>query len=655
MGLRNFYNRIFHRAHFRKVDSTYRSFKTDFHQGFLYYLSKKGLRDRSNDFTLKEQLLKDKETVLYYDNVFKEYQKIKKRYGVGFIHYLKTNGEQETDLFEFKEAVVKNKRIITDYDRTLKSYNKLVRDYPQAILLYLSRVSLDNVEYETIKETVRNKDVIIEINDKLFEFERLRRTYPVSVQTIIGDHTLNVDLLNDVISRKDLLQTSEIFYEKSKDCSFDRLILFNLKPEDRYIVSADTHNAKKAFMDYLKITVPDLSAPVFEMIPTTKKLADYLFTTYEDNPISTEGISMADIIDLADEVAKYGYSLNGAISLIDRNSRSILQYCRENYIEPVLNISTIKQIFKTKVQDVVIKREDDYRKAKDIIEHNPRGFDKMVSLGKLKPFGVEAKPADCYKIISLEEEIKRWDDKLYEQEREQRRLEEERRQKEEERRRQELAKRKEREEYLRRQKMLAHVSEWHLNRYGIRTFSMLYYIPVSSGINATEDEWDNRNIIWAFKNNPDRSSTRISYTEALEKVIDYATTVLTKDFGEDLEKLTLVCITASTKEKTERRFKQFAEKLCSKTKMLNSYSRINIIKDSVASTLGGDGTPELQFDKYFFNGKYILLFDDVTTTGSSIMRYKNVLESMGAFVVGALTIGKTKHDHMGLDPIYRYL
>ena len=127
MGLRNFYNRIFHRAHFRKVDSTYRSFKTDFHQGFLYYLSKKGLRDRSNDFTLKEQLLKDKETVLYYDNVFKEYQKIKKRYGVGFIHYLKTNGEQETDLFEFKEAVVKNKRIIINQkDKKDFSLNQVI-------------------------------------------------------------------------------------------------------------------------------------------------------------------------------------------------------------------------------------------------------------------------------------------------------------------------------------------------------------------------------------------------------------------------------------------------------------------------------------------------------------------------------------------------
>ena len=52
--------------------------------------------------------------------------------------------------------------------------------------------------------------------------------------------------------------------------------------------------------------------------------------------------------------------------------------------------------------------------------------------------------------------------------------------------------------------------------------------------------------------------------------------------------------------------------------------------------------PKKQYDKSFFLGSNIILFDDVRTSGQSIVRERNTLEAMGAKVIGVITIAQTQ-------------
>ena len=88
------------------------------------------------------------------------------------------------------------------------------------------------------------------------------------------------------------------------------------------------------------------------------------------------------------------------------------------------------------------------------------------------------------KIKDLDNEIK-YKEKLQEEAR--------RKQMEEERRKEELV-------YL-----LSCVFTWFQpTRSSLKCFSLFYYYPTNCDWNASEDEWEVRNLIWDFKANPNR-------------------------------------------------------------------------------------------------------------------------------------------------------
>lgn len=87
--------------------------------------------------------------------------------------------------------------------------------------------------------------------------------------------------------------------------------------------------------------------------------------------------------------------------------------------------------------------------------------------------------------------------------------------------------------------------------------------------------------------------------------------------------------------------------------MSNAYQYINVEHDGEAKHIGGTMKAKYVFDDSFFKGKYILLFDDVITSGSSMEAFKNQMERMNAFVVGGISIGVTKHDRQDWNPIDR--
>ena len=173
-----------------------------------------------------------------------------------------------------------------------------------------------------------------------------------------------------------------------------------------------------------------------------------------------------------------------------------------------------------------------------------------------------------------------------------------------------------------------------------------YYEYYPYGINkddATSSMWNTWKLVWHFKNDPDKNISSEDHEYALRVVIRKVEDTLRSTFGASTEYLTLVCMTASTQRKTEMRFREFAETVCKDLKMTNAYPYINVAEGGSAKHEGGDGAQQLSFNRDFFNGKYVVLFDDVRTTGRSLETMRSNLERLGAKVLCAITIAQTTH------------
>lgn len=193
------------------------------------------------------------------------------------------------------------------------------------------------------------------------------------------------------------------------------------------------------------------------------------------------------------------------------------------------------------------------------------------------------------------------------------------------------------------------------NRSVVRCFSLYNYYPTTCDWNASEDEWDVRNLIWDFKANPNRPQSELEiknrHERAVSEVLPNLNRLLTKFFGNKKSKLTLVCIPSSKKIITERRYKDFSEKICKENGMANGYPYVHVTEEGEASHLGGVVQAKYSVDSSFFKDRFVILFDDVITSGKSMERFKQLLESAGATVIAGISIGKTRHERQSKNPI----
>lgn len=195
------------------------------------------------------------------------------------------------------------------------------------------------------------------------------------------------------------------------------------------------------------------------------------------------------------------------------------------------------------------------------------------------------------------------------------------------------------------QELLSAVSSWGIVPYSeIHHEFLIRYYPTTCEFSATDEEWNDRQLIWSFKNDPNKS-TRISHQQALSVLIPRLKSILNRTFGNLLSNLTLVCIPASSPEKNKARYEDFSKQLCESTGMMNAYPHLTVNGERVARHVGGEagGTDSITFDEDYFKEKNILLFDDILTGGGSMRRFSSKLSSLGANVIAGLTIGKTFH------------
>ena len=131
----------------------------------------------------------------------------------------------------------------------------------------------------------------------------------------------------------------------------------------------------------------------------------------------------------------------------------------------------------------------------------------------------------------------------------------------------------------------------------------------------------------------------ISHKNALDKAISLVLPLLSDTFGEATKQLTLVCIPASTAEQTAARFEEFAQRVTEATGMTNGYEHITIVADK--DGVGDSHLPEYAIDTEFFDGRRVLLFDDIMVTGGSVNKFATRLSELGIDIVAAVVLGKT--------------
>ena len=183
---------------------------------------------------------------------------------------------------------------------------------------------------------------------------------------------------------------------------------------------------------------------------------------------------------------------------------------------------------------------------------------------------------------------------------------------------------------------------------------LLDYYPTTVEFEADEEEWEDRWTVWHFKNDPEKTSEH-DHQLALNRVVPKFAGLLKDTFGEEsLKYLTLVCIPASTEEKNNARYKEFSERLCQETGIENGFSHIHLTRDRVAKREGGNADDvsiaNYSFDDSFFNGKRVILLDDIITKGNSMRIAKAKLEKLGAQVICGLSVGKTRHERRNGRP-----
>ena len=172
-------------------------------------------------------------------------------------------------------------------------------------------------------------------------------------------------------------------------------------------------------------------------------------------------------------------------------------------------------------------------------------------------------------------------------------------------------------------------------------FYLYYYYPKVESVNQYNERV--RKLIWDFKKGINKSQCATMVTKVLQHFF----------LKETLTSMTFVCIPASTKKTNEARYRDFSNKISENCNMQNGYNHIKLKYDREAKHLSGEKDfNNLEFERKWFKGKKVVIFDDIVTSGSSIGNLKNELTKMGATIIGVITLGRTVHEEKDKSPYH---
>ena len=180
-------------------------------------------------------------------------------------------------------------------------------------------------------------------------------------------------------------------------------------------------------------------------------------------------------------------------------------------------------------------------------------------------------------------------------------------------------------------KFLKAAIPYHRNDFAIPIYSIFPYVKRAFQSHLLQPEVDIAEKIYSFKDGSVKASE--FFFEAITKIA--------KELG-FTGKPYLFPIPSASKAKNEARYKYFREYLQEDENFSDGLGLYVYEGLSQGKHKGGSGViMEKLFLTPTIEGKEIILFDDVTTSGSSITIFSRCIERFGGKVIGAITLGKT--------------
>lgn len=169
-----------------------------------------------------------------------------------------------------------------------------------------------------------------------------------------------------------------------------------------------------------------------------------------------------------------------------------------------------------------------------------------------------------------------------------------------------------------------------------RYYYTMEYLPTR--YMADSEERRNRKAVWNFKDGVCSDEILDDLTDAVERIVGEST-----DFYDESDYV--ICfIPASTRVKTIHRYSSVAKCLSRNTGIRATLSAITRDVDSEAEHLSGKSnnpTRDFSFDSSQFDGKNVILVDDVITRGRTFVHTADKLIARGALSVTGLFVAKT--------------
>lgn len=616
----------------------------------------------------------------YYKEVLASYELVNNKFYDAYKIWLEHESNEDDCTYNFKIKVHNNLKNIKQIDRWIRNYKTLLKDSPKAIQWFFYKKGMNNVNKMTYKEYKLVDDCLCEINqikNELLAYSNILANNKEAVNRFLGhtNFTHTYEEIDKIVASKDKIEKYTEILNKAHNCEINfpnAWKIFAEKEEEDGVISIEKLSKINEYVFESKEKFLQVFNHKKNLILVILGQISHDYKSFDDNVIKSENDALAYLEATYEQLMpqhynvqitgnslkraildslKYGHSVNfddnytitqfynyrkqfdsidktfdSAVDLLKYNEDGIKRY---NYIHHGESCSYIEDYLRivTEGSDLKIFVENYNKEAS--LRKDATAIAQAYHDGYTSYFNDQLDFENCdviyiNRIIDAKDKIKEKDSEI----KRQKQIQEEK-----ERKQREL------------EEIKRHVSTWESISNFIPISYLFPYYPTTCDFEANDLEWANRWLVWNFKNTPGKTSS-YEHSKALENLLPRISRFLSGTFGMDIHKLVLVCIPAASKVNNDAKYKEFSCKLTELTGMTNSFEQIQIVADATPKHLGGTGNPTLHFDEDFFKDKYVILFDDVITSGRSMIAFKIRLERMGAKVIAGMSIGKTKHERM---------
>lgn len=168
---------------------------------------------------------------------------------------------------------------------------------------------------------------------------------------------------------------------------------------------------------------------------------------------------------------------------------------------------------------------------------------------------------------------------------------------------------------------------------GIPVVTFMRYVPKCEGDDNNATESALRELLWRLKDGEEDVCD--AFTQLLFRF-------LKRNLRQTCQMATFAFVPASSEEATCTRWETMSERLSEMLECDNGFEYLMPARESVPRHFIGRGRPRpLDLDEDFFNGKKIILIDDLINTGKTMCQVINELENAGGEVVLCIAIAHT--------------